>query len=85
MSSNLILIITIFVFWLFTYLTNVKEEQKKQAEQSGKIADDDVQRTSTITNPVNGESIPTKNGIPDLPNINKKQYITSPVKAKGEL
>lgn len=56
LSRNLILIIAIFSFWLFIYLSNIKEEEKKKDFKENfkdNIADDDVIRTGYhIVNPV---------------------------------
>lgn len=48
LSKNLILIVTIFGFWLFTYLKKVADEQK--AENSQTPADDNVQRVENDEN-----------------------------------
>ena len=63
--NNLILIITIFGFWLYTYLTNIAQEQKEQEQKDNfNIADDDFQFTkaktqktykSNITSPVSAK------------------------------
>lgn len=48
--NNLILIITIFGFWLYTYFTNIAQEQKEQEQKDNfNIADDDFQFTGTKT------------------------------------
>ena len=41
MSNNLILIITIFGFWLFTYLSNIRQakQQNQQPDKKGINAD----------------------------------------------
>lgn len=81
MSKNLILIVSIFVFWLFIYLTNAKEEQK---------AENNLERTrrereerglgNGLTPSQNTRREREERGLGDGL---KRSYITSPVKAKG--
>lgn len=68
MNKNLILIISIFAFWLYTYLTNIKQEQEQNEKQ---IANNDVSQVglNPDTNTYNPQT--TYN------------YIINPVKAKG--
>lgn len=95
MSKNLILIITIFSFWLFIYLTDVKKEK---SEEKNNFADDGVMYTNVTQNPnykkdgVTMYQTPIGATIPTTkkPEYNKNgvtmyQTPIGPVKPKGEV
>ena len=76
MSKNLILVITIFSFWLYIYLTNIKEEQEK--EKKNKSVDD--------LSVGQGQRVNYQSELDINSNVQKiisKNYVTSPVPAKG--
>lgn len=92
MSKNLILIITIFAFWLFIYLSDVKKEQKAE-DFKNNLADDGVKFASADTNTAivktfNTDSIPVNKVNSDgvfVVNKSSNRFIINPVKAKGEI
>ena len=81
MSKNLILIISIFVFWLFIYLNNVKEQ--KQAESALQRTKEERKERGLGNGLTPAQNTRREREERGLGDGLKHSYITSPVKAKG--
>lgn len=80
MNKRLILLIAIFSFWLFIYLANIKEEQKKEDEKPTveDFADDGVKRTGNNTGNNTGS-----NYLPGL--VLKPEKVNQPLSSRLHL